>query len=133
LRKKSKLVENFEMYQNQSDQVVTTNDVPMEEKNEKMDLNYGDSYLSIKSSYVVELKEEFVVYTKDGAISLEVGIIADLAKVPKEYRGVFINMMTSKYLNKSSVVNNPNFMNSIKDNDKSKIKNIFNKWIKMFF
>jgi len=132
LKQKSKLVENFEKYQNQSDQVDTTNDVPMEEKNEKMNLNYGDSHLSIKSSYVVELKEEFVVYTKDGALSLEVDIIADLAKVPEEYRGVFINMMTSKYLNKASVANNPHFMNPSKETDSGGIKNIFNRWVKMF-
>lgn len=105
----------------------------MDDKNEKLNINYGDSYLSIKSSYLVELKEEFIIFTKDGAISLEVDIFADLAKVPNEYRGVFINMLTSKYMNKASVADNSFYMGVRKGEERFNLKTLFNKWMKKFY
>lgn len=108
------------------------NEVLMDSNNENLDINYGDSYLSIKSSYAVELKEEFVIFTKDGAISLEVDIVADLANVPEEYRSVFINMLTSKYMNKASVVNNSFYMGVTKGDSRFNLKTLINKWMKRF-
>lgn len=104
----------------------------MDDKNENLDINYGDSYLSIKSSYRVELKEEFVILTKDGGITIEVDIVADLAKVPEEYRGVFINMLTTKYMNKASVVDNSFYMGVAKGDERFNLKTLFSKWLKKF-
>lgn len=126
--KKTKLAEE----NNPEVQIHDINEVLMDDKNENLNINYGDSYLSIKSSYVVELKEEFVIFTKDGGITLEVDIVADLAKVPEEYRSVFINMLTSKYMNKASVVDNSFYMGVTKDEERFNLKKLISKWMKKF-
>ena len=65
------------------------------------------SYLSIQTSSIVKLNEEFVVYTQDGPISLTVDIVADFAKIDKKHHEIFFNVLSSKYLNKASFGDNP--------------------------
>lgn len=113
--------------------IVKLNDLLMKDNQENMDVNFGDAnYLSIKSSFVVTLKQEFVLFTEEGGITLEADVTADLAKVPEKYRGVFINMLTSKYMNKASVVDNSFHAGINKDDDKINLKTIFNRWVKKF-
>jgi len=60
----------------------------------------GQSYINIKSSCVVKFNEQFTIFTSDGEITLSVDISADMIKIPEEYREIFMNMLTTKYLNK---------------------------------
>jgi hypothetical protein len=55
----------------------------------------------------VTLNENFTVFTQDGPIDLKVNISADLGDVPKKYHEIFLNMLTSKYVNKVSYGDNP--------------------------
>lgn len=71
------------------------------------ELNMGNTYLTVKSSSIVTLNENFTVFTQDGPIDLKVNISADLGDVPKKYHEVFLNMLTSKYVNKVSYGDNP--------------------------
>ena len=68
--------------------------------NNKKDIVVGGSQLSMQSSFIVELKEEFVIYTETQPIVLEANITADMNEIPEEYREIFLNMLTTKYLNK---------------------------------
>ena len=66
-----------------------------------MDIHIGHSdYYSIKSTTSVKLKEEFIIYDKNEEIKLEVEIIADFGSIPENYREIFLNMLTTKYLNR---------------------------------
>lgn len=69
--------------------------------------NIGSDHLSVKTSTIIKLNEEFVLYTENGPISLNVDIVADFVNIPENYREVFLNMLTSKYLNKVSFGHNP--------------------------
>lgn len=55
---------------------------------------------NFKSSSLVEMKEEFSILTDEGEITLDVSITADFEEIPEEYREIFINMMTTKYMNR---------------------------------
>jgi hypothetical protein len=70
-------------------------------------INLGPDYLNVRTSTIVKLNESFIVFTDSGPITLEVDITADFVKIPKKYHEVFLNMLTSKYLNKVSFGNNP--------------------------
>ena len=71
------------------------------------EFNMGNTYLTVKSSSIVTLNENFTVFTQDGPIDLKVNISADLGDVPKKYHEIFLNMLTSKYVNKVSYGDNP--------------------------
>jgi hypothetical protein len=72
------------------------------------DINVGGSdYITVKSSNVVRLQEHFTLYTENGPIDLKVDISADFISIPQDYQEVFLNMLTSKYLNKVSFTENP--------------------------
>lgn len=73
----------------------------------KTEYNLGSGHINIKSSAIVKLNEEFLVYTPDGPVSLEVDIVADFNTIPQKYHEVFLNVLTSKYLNKVSYGDNP--------------------------
>ncbi len=60
----------------------------------------------VKISSIVEMKEEFIISSDDGEIKLEVTITADFEEIPEKYREIFINMMTTKYMNRASLTNN---------------------------
>ena len=70
------------------------------------ELILGNTNINLETSCVVKLKEEFTIYTKDGEITLEVDVMADLIKIPEEYREIFINMLTTKYLNRVTFIDN---------------------------
>jgi hypothetical protein len=72
------------------------------------DIHIGESdYINIKSSNVVKLNEQFVVYTEDGPITLRVDISADFEEIDKKHHEIFFNVLSSKYLNKVSFGKNP--------------------------
>ena len=69
-------------------------------------LGHAD-FISVKASTVVRLSEHFVVVTEDGPIDLQTKITADFATIPEKYHEIFMNVLTSKYLNKVSFGTNP--------------------------
>lgn len=72
------------------------------------DMNFGNSdFVSIKSNLIVKIEDNFIMEAPDGAYELRVKIIADLETVPEKYREAFVNVLTSKYLNKVSFTSNP--------------------------
>jgi hypothetical protein len=79
-----------------------------EDKKVDSDINFGNTkFVSVKSNLIVEMNDKFVLYTDDGGCELDVKITADLESVPEKYREVFLNILTSKYLNKVSFSDNP--------------------------
>lgn len=72
------------------------------------ELNLGSAnYVNIKASTVISLFEQFVVDTDDGPQYLNVKITADFDEIPKKYHEIFLNVLTSKYLNRVSFGSNP--------------------------
>ena len=69
--------------------------------------NLGNDYVNVKASSTVKLNEGFTVFTQEGPIQLSVDIIADFADIPEKYHEVFMNVLTSKYINKVSYGENP--------------------------
>ena len=69
--------------------------------------NLGNDYVNVKSSSVVKLNESFTVFTQEGPIQLSVDINADFADIPEKYHEIFMNVLTSKYINKVSYGENP--------------------------
>ena len=69
--------------------------------------NLGNDYVNVKASSTVKLNEVFTVFTQEGPIELSVDIIADFAEIPEKYHEVFMNVLTSKYINKVSYGENP--------------------------
>lgn len=67
----------------------------------------GPDVFSVKTSTVVKLNEYFSVTTLDGVIDLKVDITADLNEIPEKYHEIFLNVLTSKYLNKVNFGQNP--------------------------
>lgn len=72
-----------------------------------MEYNLNADTINVKASTIVKLSEHFTLMTTEGSHDLVVDISADLADVPPEYHEVFVNMLTSKYLNKVSFGDNP--------------------------
>lgn len=64
-------------------------------------------FADIKTSTLVTLYEQLIVYSEDGPQTLSVKIIADFDEIPKKYHEVFLNVLTAKYLNKVSFGANP--------------------------
>ncbi len=73
----------------------------------KTEYNLGSKYINIKSSSIVKLNEEFTVYSEEGPFTLDVEITADFNNIPERYHEVFLNVLTSKYMNKVSFGDNP--------------------------
>ena len=71
------------------------------------DYNLQADNIQVKASTIIKLSEYFVLTTTDSVHDLRVDITADLADVPTEYHEVFVNMLTSKYINKVSFGHNP--------------------------
>lgn len=69
--------------------------------------NLGTDFINIVTSDTVTMKESFSLSTQDGVHVLEVKISANFENIPSKYHEVFLNMMTSKYLNKVSFSDNP--------------------------
>lgn len=72
------------------------------------DFHLGNgSYVNIQTSSVVKLHEQFIIYSEDGPISLNVEVSADFAKINKKYHEIFFNVLSAKYLNKVAFGDNP--------------------------
>ncbi len=69
-------------------------------------LGQGD-FINIKTSSILKLYEQFVVYTEEGPITLNVKVTADFAQIDSKYHEIFYNVLTSKYMNKASFGDNP--------------------------
>jgi hypothetical protein len=69
--------------------------------------NIGSDFINIKTTDTVTMNETFSLTTEDGVINLDVKINADFQNIPKKYHEVFLNILTSKYLNKVSFSDNP--------------------------
>jgi hypothetical protein len=69
-------------------------------------LGNGD-FMNIKSSQIVKLKEQFVVYTEEGPVYLNAEVHADFAEIPEKYHEIFFNVLAAKYMNKVSYGDNP--------------------------
>lgn len=67
----------------------------------------GSGYFDIKTSTVVKLNEYISVTTTDGVIDLKIEILADFNSIPEKYHEIFLNALTSKYLNKVNFGQNP--------------------------
>jgi len=68
----------------------------------------GGKNLQIKPASLVTLDQTLTLLTpKDGAYQLNVSIQADFETIPDKYKEVFLNMMSSKYLNSVSFGDNP--------------------------
>jgi hypothetical protein len=71
------------------------------------EINTGNGFIDIKSSTIVKLNEMFIVQTEEGAVGLRVEIIADFNAIDPKYHEVFLNVLSSKYLNRVSFGDNP--------------------------
>ena len=69
-------------------------------------LGNGD-FMNIKSSQIVKLTEQFIVYGEEGPVSLNVEISADFADISEKYHEIFFNVLSAKYMNKVSYGDNP--------------------------
>lgn len=65
------------------------------------------NFINVKTSTQVKLTEQFIVYTEDGPVTLNVDVCADFAELDKKYHEIFYNVLTSKYMNKVSFGENP--------------------------
>lgn len=78
----------------------------MSKKENEFHFGNGE-FINMKSSQIVKLKEQFVIYTPDGPITLNSDITADFAEIPEKYHEIFFNVLSSKYLNKVNFGDNP--------------------------
>jgi hypothetical protein len=68
----------------------------------------GGNNMEMKSSQYVNTHQTLYLTTREqGTITLSVEISADFNTIPEEYREVFMNMMSVKYLNRVSFGDNP--------------------------
>jgi hypothetical protein len=72
------------------------------------DFHIGNgSYINMKTSSIVKLTEQFIIYTPDGPITLNTDVVADFATIDSKYHEIFFNVLSSKYLNRASFGDNP--------------------------
>jgi hypothetical protein len=72
------------------------------------DFHIGNgNYINLQTSSLVKLQEQFIVYTEDGPVTLNVDVVADFALIDKKYHEIFFNVISSKYLNKVAFGDNP--------------------------
>jgi hypothetical protein len=68
----------------------------------------GGTNLNFKTSKIVTTHNTLKLITpKNGAIHLDVKIEADFDNIPEQYHEVFLNMLSSKYLESASFGDNP--------------------------
>ncbi len=78
----------------------------MKQNNQKH-ISVGDyCEYELKSSSIVQMKEDFTIITDEGEVKLDVTISADFEEIPEKYRELFINMMTTKYMNRVTISSN---------------------------
>lgn len=71
------------------------------------EINILHDIIDVRATTIVSLCEHFTLVTTDAVHDLKVDITADLKDIPAEYHEVFLNMLTSKYINKVSFGHNP--------------------------
>jgi hypothetical protein len=77
-------------------------------KNNGQELHIGQGhFMNVKTSTIIKLSEQFVLYTEEGPVSLNVDVSADFAEIDQKYHEIFFNVLTSKYMNKVSFGENP--------------------------
>ncbi len=68
----------------------------------------GGANINVKAAKVVTLHNNLKLITiGEGAVSLDVKIEADIDSIPEKYHEVFLNMLSSKYLDTVSFGDNP--------------------------
>ncbi len=68
----------------------------------------GGANINVKAAKVVTLHNNLKLITiGEGAVSLDVKIEADFDSIPEKYHEVFLNMLSSKYLDTVSFGDNP--------------------------
>ena len=68
----------------------------------------GGSNINIKTASIVSVNNSLKLITpNDGAISLYIKIESDFDTIPKHYHEVFLNMISTKYLDSVSFGDNP--------------------------
>jgi hypothetical protein len=74
---------------------------------ENSNYNLGTDYVNIKTTTVVRLDDQVILFSENGPITLKIDITADFGTVDPKYHEVFMNIMTSRYLGKVSFGDNP--------------------------
>jgi hypothetical protein len=68
----------------------------------------GGANINVRAAKVVTLHNNLKLITiGDGGVSLDVKIEADFDTIPEKYHEVFLNMLSSKYLDTVSFGDNP--------------------------
>lgn len=72
-----------------------------------MEYNIQNNFVDVSTSTIIRMQEHFTLVTTDKTLDLLVNVTADMKDIPEQYHEVFLNMLTSKYLNKVSFGDNP--------------------------
>ena len=68
----------------------------------------GGNNINVKKASIVSVYNSLKLITpNDGAISLDIKIEADFDTIPEKYQEVFLNMISTKYLDSVSFGDNP--------------------------
>ena len=68
----------------------------------------GGCNINIRTASIVSVQNSLKLITpEDGVINLDIKIEADFDTIPKKYHEVFLNMVSSKYIDSVSFGNNP--------------------------
>jgi hypothetical protein len=68
----------------------------------------GGSNINIRTASIVSVQNSLKLITpEDGVINLDIKIEADFDTIPKKYHEVFLNMVSSKYIDSVSFGDNP--------------------------
>jgi hypothetical protein len=80
----------------------------MKTKNNKEIYMGSYGYLNIKTSEIVESKNQLRLKTGDDKYEiLEVKVSADFSTIPEKYREVFLNIFSARYMDSVSFGDNP--------------------------
>lgn len=80
----------------------------MEKRKVKTEVHVGSGdHLTVEITKLVELREDFVLFTENGPVTLEAKITVNLSTIPEQYHEVMLNMLSTKYMNKVSFTDNP--------------------------
>jgi hypothetical protein len=68
----------------------------------------GGNNINVRTASIVSVNNSLKLITpNDGAITLDIKIEADFDTIPKKYHEVFLNMISTKYLDSVSFGDNP--------------------------
>jgi hypothetical protein len=68
----------------------------------------GGNNINVRTASIVSVHNSLKLITpQDGAIQLDIKIEADFDTIPKKYHEVFLNMISTKYLDSVSFGDNP--------------------------